>query len=93
MSDRIADKADEIRTQILNIAEQCEDEKYHMAQRAANEMEGIAKLDREQNGPTPTDKLVAIANESPNQCVICGEKTDGAVFCSFSCLKENTGSG
>jgi hypothetical protein len=91
MSDRIADDADELRVQVLELAERCDGDQETMLQRAANELEGVAKIDREKHGDTPTDKLVEFAEASGDRCAICGEPTDGAVFCSLSCLQENGG--
>jgi len=88
MSDRIADEADHIRTQVLELLDRVDDEQARMLRRAANELEGVAKRDREKNGKTPNDKLVEVAEKSGDRCAICGEPTDGAVFCGLDCLQN-----
>lgn len=88
MSDRPATIASEMRQQLGDMAERVDDDELMRALRkAAHYLTIVEQRDRELNGATPEDKLVAylIGDTCPN----CGDDVDDGGWCSYSCMTED----
>lgn len=88
MSERLADQADELAYQTREAKELTDNENQHLRlDKVAEKLEKIARIDREQHGATPTDKLRVVV-EKTDKCLACGEPLDEGGWCGIQCLQD-----
>jgi len=88
MSDRIATKAAKCRNLMEEIHDDLDrDEAREVVKDAAKKIKQIEQYDRDLNGPTPENKLVAYLDD--DTCPNCGDEVGEAGWCSWECMQED----